>query len=174
MTNLLRSKACLECRGLFTEKAREANKDWVKRRFCSIRCHNMNMAEMRRVDISERLSNKQIKNGLKDCWGWSGAKDQKGYGIVSNRQSSKQSPEKAYRVSYEMTYGVIPIGKVVRHKCDNPECTNPNHLELGTQKENMQDCSRRGRLNPKSMSNLVKGAKGFHGAAIESNRIKHG
>jgi hypothetical protein len=36
-------------------------------------------------------------------------------------------------------------GKVVRHKCDNPACINPNHLELGTQAENVQDMVQRGR-----------------------------
>lgn len=174
MTNLMRSKCCHECKSWFTERAREANSDWLNRRFCGIRCHNINMSKSRRVDISERLASKQIKNGSNECWGWSGAKDNKGYGIVSNRNGRNKSPEKAHRISYEITYGEIPIGQVVRHKCDNPECTNPSHLELGTQKENMQDCSLRGRLNPKSIENLVKGAKGFHGAATETNRIKHG
>ena len=36
-------------------------------------------------------------------------------------------------------------GQVVRHKCDNPRCINPNHLELGTQLDNVQDSVVRGR-----------------------------
>lgn len=36
-------------------------------------------------------------------------------------------------------------GKVVRHMCDNPRCINPEHLELGTHKENSQDMVKRGR-----------------------------
>ena len=36
-------------------------------------------------------------------------------------------------------------GLVIRHKCDNPACINPEHLELGTQKDNVQDSVARGR-----------------------------
>ncbi|HGE8482379.1 HNH endonuclease signature motif containing protein [Serratia marcescens] len=36
-------------------------------------------------------------------------------------------------------------GLVVRHKCDNPRCINPNHLEIGTIRDNNLDCVKRGR-----------------------------
>ncbi len=45
-----------------------------------------------------------------------------------------------HRYVYAITYNVIiEPGMVVRHKCDNPSCINPEHLELGTQAENMRD-----------------------------------
>lgn len=50
-----------------------------------------------------------------------------------------------YRVIYTEMYGEIPEGHVVRHKCDNSMCINPEHLEIGTQSDNMQDCIKRGR-----------------------------
>ncbi|MGG3798960.1 HNH endonuclease signature motif containing protein [Metabacillus fastidiosus] len=40
---------------------------------------------------------------------------------------------------YEEMFGIIPNGLVIRHKCDNTKCINPEHLETGTMKENMQD-----------------------------------
>lgn len=44
-----------------------------------------------------------------------------------------------HRYVYHITFGEIPDGSVIRHKCDNPQCCNPDHLELGTQLENMRD-----------------------------------
>lgn len=53
-----------------------------------------------------------------------------------------------HRASYAMFNGPIPEGLVVRHKCDNPPCCNPQHLEIGTKKDNAQDMVKRGRCNP--------------------------
>ncbi|MBO2700796.1 HNH endonuclease [Shewanella algae] len=119
--------------------------------------------------IFNRLKKKQVIGDR--CWSWSGYKDDKGYGLLSNRNGSGHSPERAHRVSYELNFGEIPDGLVVRHTCDNPECTNPEHLVLGTQKDNMRDCSNRNRLNIKSLENLVSGAAGYRGAAIEKNKV---
>lgn len=52
----------------------------------------------------------------------------------------------AYRISYEAFVGDIPRGLRVLHSCDNPACVNPEHLSVGTQAENMQQCARRGRI----------------------------
>jgi len=52
---------------------------------------------------------------------------------------------KAHRVSYLINNGKIPENHVVRHKCDNPKCVNPFHLETGTQYENDMDRTKRGR-----------------------------
>jgi HNH endonuclease/Trp repressor protein len=52
-----------------------------------------------------------------------------------------------HRFVYENLYGWIPNDLIVRHKCDNPSCINPEHLELGTPKDNMMDKVKRNRCN---------------------------
>lgn len=50
-----------------------------------------------------------------------------------------------HRYIFEECFGPIEEGMVIRHKCDNRACINPEHLEIGTQKENVDDMVERGR-----------------------------
>jgi hypothetical protein len=50
-----------------------------------------------------------------------------------------------HRVVYEEKNGKIPEGMIIRHKCDNPSCINPDHLEVGTHKDNVTDRVERNR-----------------------------
>jgi hypothetical protein len=51
----------------------------------------------------------------------------------------------AHQIAYEQAYGTIPVGLLVRHRCDQPRRVNPDHLELGTNADNMRDRDERGR-----------------------------
>jgi len=57
----------------------------------------------------------------------------------------KNKTQTVARHIYEACFGEVPKGKLVRHKCDNYKCINPEHLELGTPKDNMVDMSKRNR-----------------------------
>lgn len=79
-----------------------------------------------------------------ECVEYTGTLQAAGYGVI---QISKKRTQ-AHRVSFELHNGPIPKGMMVRHKCDNPPCINPAHLELGGQMENMADMVERGRSLP--------------------------
>lgn len=75
------------------------------------------------------------------CWEYEGARNSDGYGCFQVQKKFYL----AHRASYETWVGPIPTGLLVRHKCDNPPCINPDHLELGTQADNVGDRETRNR-----------------------------
>lgn len=76
------------------------------------------------------------------CWLWTGAPSPRGYGNVDHRGRRWR----AHRLSYTLAFGPIAAGMLVRHRCDQPACVNPEHLVAGTQLENMDDARARNRL----------------------------
>lgn len=75
------------------------------------------------------------------CWIWNGSYTRDGYGVLTvGRQQVR-----AHRASYSEFKGDIPPQMVVCHRCDNPKCVNPDHLFLGTHRDNTQDMIAKGR-----------------------------
>lgn len=71
-----------------------------------------------------------------NCWEWNGGRTSFGYGKISLKQKSFNKSMTAHRVYWELINGPIPKGLVINHKCSNPPCINPDHLETMTGKEN--------------------------------------
>lgn len=104
--------------------------------------------------LAERFWEKVDRRGKHDCWVWSGARDRGGYGLIWAGSS-----QLAHRVSWVLHHGPIPRGKKILHRCDNPPCVNPDHLECGTQKKNMRDAMERGRWNPSDTARMARGER---------------
>ncbi len=79
------------------------------------------------------------------CWEWTGCLDSRGYGQVR----LKDKYLIASRVAWALTRsgGMPDKRSLVCHKCDVPRCVNPDHLFLGTQKDNMADCAEKNRIS---------------------------
>jgi hypothetical protein len=84
----------------------------------------------------------QVQACESGCLEWTGTKNPQGYGRLHGHGRGFQ----AHRYSYELHFGDIPPGVVVCHRCDNPSCVNADHLFLGTQKDNVDDCREKGRF----------------------------
>ncbi|MBK7822847.1 MAG: HNH endonuclease [Tessaracoccus sp.] len=95
--------------------------------------------------LGERFWPKVNRRAPDDCWPWTGRRNAYGYGIISAPPRSGRRYYIASRVSLELTGVEIPDGMVVRHKCDNPPCVNPAHLEVGTVADNARDMADRRR-----------------------------
>lgn len=76
------------------------------------------------------------------CWLWTAScKGNNGYGAFK----VDHKLEHAHRVMYRLVFGEIPKGLQVLHRCDNPKCVNPDHLFIGTIRNNMDDMVKKGR-----------------------------
>lgn len=118
-------------------------------------CSNECINEARRIKRLEMHPPKQrvypsLENRLMErvdktptCWIFTGSKNNSGYGMIRIDQTSKRTML-THRAAYELFVGPISEGLLIRHKCDNPPCCNPDHLEPGTAKDNAQDAVERG------------------------------
>jgi hypothetical protein len=76
-----------------------------------------------------------------ECWVITGHHNRDGYGVLS----VDGNMQLAHRLVWVYTFGPIPPGMCVLHRCDNPPCCNPDDLFLGTQADNMRDMAAKGR-----------------------------
>ena len=146
---------CQQCQREFFKRPSEIKKGEGK--YCTPRCYH----ESKATPKAERFWNKVNRRGPDDCWEWTAAsKSGKWrYGILGQPERGS-APELAHRVSWELHHGPIPDGMNVLHRCDNPPCVNPNHLFLGTLKDNTHDMLKKRRhvekLLPAQIAEIIQ------------------
>ena len=113
--------------------------------------------------LEERFRDKYKIRDDTGCWLWIAACNNMGYGVVCDGGKMVL----AHRVSYKLYVGGIPTGEgyhgtCVLHRCDVPNCVNPDHLMLGTHKDNMGDCKAKGRHRGGAGSATPKGGDHYN------------
>jgi hypothetical protein len=109
-------------------------------------------APMSDADYIERMKARCVISET-GCWLWQGTLGWKGYGQISYRNKQWGT----HRLSYTLHKGPIPKGMLVCHTCDVRNCVNPEHLWVGTNKQNMVDCSRKGRADDQWRTHCIHG-----------------
>jgi hypothetical protein len=94
-----------------------------------------------KVDAAIRFDGYYIPEPNSGCWLWLASTSGRGYAQIS----INDRPVRAHMFSYERFNGPIPPGADVRHTCDTRCCVNPDHLLVGTRRQNVEDAVSRKR-----------------------------
>jgi hypothetical protein len=104
---------------------------------------HISMSSSKVKSLEERIWRNVTIDPVTGCWNWNGMKDKHGRGQI---KIGNRWPVVS-RVAFELTFGEISKDINVLHTCDNPSCINPDHLDLGTQADNVADMMEKGRWN---------------------------
>lgn len=100
----------------------------------------------RGADLGQRLAD-HSSPATNGCIEWTAGRDKDGYGKIQVSRRARRT----HQIAWEVANGTTPpAGTVVRHRCDNPPCINPDHLVLGDAQLNAEDRVQRGRFNRES------------------------
>lgn len=119
--------------------------------FCSRKCSCENVSRNVRANFWKKT--KVVRRGRWQCWEWTGARNQDGYGWATYLNRCRG----AHIFAYVFHHGVeLKKGDFVCHACDNPCCVNPDHLFLGNHQSNMDDMAKKGRRFRKVTDEMIQ------------------
>lgn len=107
------------------------------------------------------------------CWLWKGARTEFGHGIFAVKSEGRTRNFMAHRISWELYRGEIPPDLKVLHRCDVPNCVNPDHLFLGTQKDNVADMIQKGRARYRGLKGESNGRAKLTENQVAGIRARH-
>jgi hypothetical protein len=128
------------------------------------------MKETNLDELRDRLLRRIVINN-NGCWEWQGAINNHGYGVIKVTNLSGNGEIRTFyvhRMSYLCHKGNLCSDKLVCHKCDNPICINPDHLFLGTNKDNMDDMQNK---NRKVVNSDVHYGNNYAGKMVLANGV---
>jgi len=145
---------CIKCNEKFPFYQ---NKGRPVPRFCSHKCRlesggsgavclpRHKISDMSEEEKLQRLKKSFEKHVIRQegCWGWKGPIAKGGYPVMSCRRAI--GSDRGHKASWIIHRGQIPKYMHVCHACDNPICTNPDHLWVGTHQQNNDDKMEKGR-----------------------------
>jgi hypothetical protein len=141
MNKITVSAICDSCKGSFYPDKKQRSRK--KLHGCNIYCSK----ECRYRGIPFRLedsfwSKVDIVDNDK-CWEWQATRFKNNYGNFRGKC--------AHRMAYKLSHGDIPYKFLILHKCDNPPCCNPDHLFVGTHKDNARDMKEKNRQHKRQI-----------------------
>lgn len=122
------------------------------------------MNEKDRLEVMALMERRSIPEPNTGCWLWDAATDQGGYGATKWRGITRR----ANRLSFHAFTGVDPGPLSVMHSCDLACCVNPDHLSLGTTRQNADDRTAKGRSLGRGGKNwrMMRGASTTHNKVV--------
>lgn len=146
--------------------------------FCSRQCANVGKPIYRSKLLDKQVLHQKIeelteKGSDEGCWAWKGSFSSSHYPIIRlNQEKMKQAILLVHRIVLSMKLDkVLSRHEFACHTCDNPPCVNPDHLFLGSSKDNAQDCARKKRNCHKLCKEDVLFIRAAPQSMLERNKL---
>lgn len=133
--------------------------------------HRATVQENRAEAAVDRFHRSYMPEPNSGCWLWDGNNTVRDYGRFQYCGRAIM----ATHMSLMLAGRPVPKGMLACHHCDNPACVNPEHLFVGTYRDNMRDAAHQGRLKPPPLPEPHQRARGArHGSRTKPEGIPKG